>query len=78
VVIGTGDHDATCRFGFALPIWSEEGRKSWDGMEWQPEWGVDSAQMLCYDVFEEDDVPIRPPCAPDENGVTWIAVPGWD
>ena len=81
VVIGLGEHDPSCRFGFVLPIWSDEGRKSWDGMNWQPEWGADSAQMLCYNTFEEAEwtvgVPKRPPCAPDDDGITWLSMSGF-
>jgi hypothetical protein len=80
LVIGRGDHDASCRFGFALPIWFEHGEGSWDMPDrWEPEWGADAAQMLCYNVFEEAawtiGVPKRPPCVPDESGITWITLP---
>lgn len=78
LVIGTGDHDEACRFGFALPIWFKEGRESWDGGGWKAEGGPHAGQMLCYNVFEEAEwtvgVPTRPPCQPDESGVTWIPV----
>lgn len=75
LVVGAGLHDDTCRFGFVLPIWFEGGRASWDiARDWQPEWGTEAAQMLCYNVFEENDVPVRPPCVPDENGITWVEV----
>jgi hypothetical protein len=54
LVIGTGDHDASCRFGFAFPIWFNEGRDSWDpSTGWRPEWAEDAATMLCDNTFEE-------------------------
>jgi hypothetical protein len=77
LVIGVGAHDPACRFGFALPIWFDEGRESWDGPgAWKPEWGADAAQTLCYNVFEEAPwtigLPKRIRCDPDADGITWI------
>jgi len=54
VVIGRSSNDPTCRFGFQLPIWFEDGRASWDpSTGWKPEWSEDAATMLCYNTFEE-------------------------
>ena len=39
---------------------------------WEPVWGAEAAEMLCYNVFEEDDAPVHPPCTPAEDGITWI------
>jgi hypothetical protein len=77
LVLGTSTQHPSCRFGFALPIWFEEGRASWDpSTGWKPKWAEDAATMLCYNTFEEAwwtvGLPRQIVCNPDDDGVTWL------